>query len=49
VGDASATCEYGLSVARFDVVEISTTDRFDEFAVDKISDLEWLGAHAIGK
>ena len=36
MGDASATCEYGLSVARFDVVEISTTDRLDKFAADKI-------------
>jgi hypothetical protein len=38
VGDASATCEDGLSVARFDVVEISTPDRLDEFAVDEVSD-----------
>jgi hypothetical protein len=39
----------GLASGRFDVVEISTTDRFDEFAADKILDLEWLGAHGGAK
>ena len=40
-----------ISVAcgRFDVIEISATDRFDEFAVDKILDSEWLGAHGEAK
>src|SRR5215467_10475170 len=38
-----------LTCGWFDVVEISATDRFNEFAVDKVLDLEWLGAHGEAK
>jgi len=35
----------GLTCGRFDVVEISTTDRFDEVAVNKIFNLSWFRTH----
>jgi len=39
VGDASATCEYGLSVARFNVVEIAAANRLDKSDIDEVFDL----------
>jgi hypothetical protein len=41
----SAICEYGLSVARFNVVEVSAANRLDKFAINEVANLERLGAH----
>ena len=38
-----------LTCRGLDIVEVSATDRLDELAVDKILDLEWLGAHGEAK
>jgi len=39
----------GLTCGWFDVVEVSTADWFDEFAVDEVADLESISVHALGK
>ena len=38
-----------LASRRFNVIEIFPADRFDELAVDKVADLERLGAHGSSK
>src|SRR5262249_36188845 len=36
----------GLTCSRFDVVEVSAADWFDEFAVDEVANSKLLSAHA---